>query len=188
MLLDAEELLRRFMVDGMPVATLFKKIVGEVVERAKSTGSNRGVRIFGEMANLLWKRNLPAAIRVEEMWNEVIEASGVSLFCAYSMSDVQHEFPQTLCAAYSHMIPVAIIESSEDAIVGRTLDARIVSWNRDAERIYGYAANEAIGQPIAILLSPEGEDEVPAIIGTHPPRRAGGALRDQAPAEGWKGD
>ena len=43
-------------------------------------------------------------------------------------------------------ILAAIIESSDDAIVGKNLDGVIVSWNRGAERMYGYSASEAIGR------------------------------------------
>ena len=58
----------------------------------------------------------------------------------------------------------AIVESSQDAIIAKTLDAKIVSWNRGAEGIYGYTADEAIGQSISMLLPPGHEDEVPAIM------------------------
>jgi PAS domain S-box-containing protein len=46
----------------------------------------------------------------------------------------------------------AIVESSEDAIIGRSMEGIIESWNRGAERLYGYTAEEAIGQPIAMLI------------------------------------
>jgi PAS domain S-box-containing protein len=46
----------------------------------------------------------------------------------------------------------AIVESSDDAIIGKSLDGTIVSWNRGAERMYGYSAAEAVGQPISILF------------------------------------
>ncbi len=52
----------------------------------------------------------------------------------------------------------AIVESSEDAIIGKTVDGRITSWNHAAERIYGYTATEAIGAHISMLL-PEGHDD-----------------------------
>jgi PAS domain S-box-containing protein len=58
----------------------------------------------------------------------------------------------------------AIVESSQDAIIGKNLDAKIVSWNPGAEEIYGYTANEAIGQPISMLLPPDRADEWPAIM------------------------
>jgi PAS domain S-box-containing protein len=58
----------------------------------------------------------------------------------------------------------AIVDSSDDAIVGKTLDGVIVSWNKGAERIFGYAAGETIGKPIAMLLPPGRIGEEPAIM------------------------
>ena len=58
----------------------------------------------------------------------------------------------------------AIIESADDAIVSKTLDGIIMSWNKGAERIFGYTADEVIGKPVTILI-PEGHlDEEPAIL------------------------
>ncbi|MBD2256094.1 PAS domain S-box protein [Pseudanabaena sp. FACHB-2040] len=48
----------------------------------------------------------------------------------------------------------AIVESSDDAIIGTALDSKILSWNSGAERTYGYSAQEAIGQPVMSLLIP----------------------------------
>jgi two-component system sensor kinase FixL len=58
----------------------------------------------------------------------------------------------------------AIIESSEDAIVGKTLDGVVTSWNPAAELIFGYTAREMIGQPIAILTAPGRPYEMPLIL------------------------
>jgi len=58
----------------------------------------------------------------------------------------------------------AIVGSTDDAVIGKTLDGTIISWNEGAERIYGYAADEAIGQPISILIPADRSDELPSIL------------------------
>jgi PAS domain S-box-containing protein len=58
----------------------------------------------------------------------------------------------------------AIIESSDDAIVGKDLDGVITSWNSGAERIFGYLAEEIIGKPITILIPPDRQKEEEAIM------------------------
>jgi PAS domain S-box-containing protein len=58
----------------------------------------------------------------------------------------------------------AIVESSDDAIVSKTLDGVIRSWNRGAERLFGYTAQEAVGQPITLIIPPERVDEERTIL------------------------
>jgi PAS domain S-box-containing protein len=58
----------------------------------------------------------------------------------------------------------AIVESSEDAIVSKNLDGIITSWNRGAERIFGYTAAEAVGQPITIVIPHDRQDEERTIL------------------------
>ena len=58
----------------------------------------------------------------------------------------------------------AIIESSEDAIVSKTLEGIVTSWNPGAEKLFGYTAAEMIGQPIAKLFPPDRLDEEPEIL------------------------
>ncbi|MDQ3797986.1 MAG: PAS domain S-box protein [Acidobacteriota bacterium] len=59
----------------------------------------------------------------------------------------------------------AIIESSEDAIISKDLNGVIMSWNKGAEKIFGYTAEEIIGKPITILIPPQRLDEEPKILG-----------------------
>ena len=58
----------------------------------------------------------------------------------------------------------AIVDSTDDAVIGKTLDGTIISWNKGAERIYGYTAAEVIGQPISVLIPADRADELPAIL------------------------
>ena len=58
----------------------------------------------------------------------------------------------------------AIVESSHDAIIAKTLEGVIVSWNKGAELIYGYTEQEVIGRPISVLVPPDRPDEVPQIL------------------------
>lgn len=58
----------------------------------------------------------------------------------------------------------AIVESSEDAIVSKNLDGIIVDWNKSAERIFGYAAEEAIGQHITLIVPPDRLEEEADIL------------------------
>ena len=58
----------------------------------------------------------------------------------------------------------AIVESSDDAIISKTLDGRITSWNRGAQEIFGYTAEEAIGQSALILIPPDRAEEEMRIL------------------------
>ena len=58
----------------------------------------------------------------------------------------------------------SIVDSSDDAIVSKDLNGIIASWNSGAERLFGYAADEIIGKPVAILIPPERNDEEPGIL------------------------
>jgi two-component system sensor kinase FixL len=65
-------------------------------------------------------------------------------------------------AVRSHL--AAIVESSSDAIVSKTLTGAVVSWNAGAERIYGYSAAEAVGRPITFIVPPDRSDELEVIL------------------------
>jgi PAS domain S-box-containing protein len=58
----------------------------------------------------------------------------------------------------------SIVESSEDAIIGKTLDGIVTNWNASAERLYGYSAVEMVGRPISTLVPHDRPDEVPNIL------------------------
>jgi PAS domain S-box-containing protein len=58
----------------------------------------------------------------------------------------------------------AIVESSDDAILAKDLDGMIINWNRGAERLFGYTANEAIGKPVAMLIPMDRQGEEANIL------------------------
>ncbi len=69
-----------------------------------------------------------------------------------------------LRTTYEHARLAAIVESSEDVIFSRTLDGTITSWNRSAERLYGYTASGALGKSVCDLIVPPDRMEEPARV------------------------
>jgi PAS domain S-box-containing protein len=59
----------------------------------------------------------------------------------------------------------AIVDSSEDAIIGETLEGVITSWNRGAQRIFGHSAEEVVGKPVSVLVPPGSKDEETPLLG-----------------------
>jgi PAS domain S-box-containing protein len=67
-------------------------------------------------------------------------------------------------AELTNNLLAGIVESSDDAIISKDLDGIINSWNKGAERIFGYSAAEAIGQPATLLMPPDRVNEEPTIL------------------------
>jgi signal transduction histidine kinase len=83
--LDAQETLSRFMVDGTPDPRRFAQAIGPVIRTARA--GDRRVLAFGEMVALLWAEgNRDAAIRLEELWNDLARRETFALLCAYPIS------------------------------------------------------------------------------------------------------
>jgi hypothetical protein len=93
-LLDAEEMLRRFMVDGYPDALRFDATCGDLTRIAVARAQGRGVRVYGEMVGVLWREEkMAAAIRLEQLWDELKSTlDGFSIFCSYPIDIFGHEF------------------------------------------------------------------------------------------------
>ena len=88
------------------------------------------------------------------------DESGATVGAVLVFRDVSERKATDLARAHL----AAIVESSEDAIVSKTLQGIILSWNKGAERLFGYTATEAIGQPITMLLPPERRNEERQIL------------------------
>ena len=64
----------------------------------------------------------------------------------------------------ANLFLAAVVESSDDAIYGKTLEGNVLSWNKGSERIYGYAVDEVVGKPVTMLCPPAQEDEIQPIL------------------------
>lgn len=111
--LDAAETLEKVMRDGWPDAALFAEVIGETLGQAAVAAGARDSRIsaFGEMVALLWTEGkAEAAIRLEQLWNDLAQNYSLSLRCAYPMSGFDREYHSDsflkICAEHSHVIPV----------------------------------------------------------------------------------
>ncbi len=210
--LDAPETLSRIMVDGMPDGVRFAEIVGGTIARAKAVlkSARPEIAIFGEMVSLLWTEGkTEAAIRLEELWNELALKHSFSLRCAYPMANfhgAKNAQPLIrICAEHSAVVfgqgdgsvtggggKIALRRSEErfrllvDAVQDYaifTLDTQghISSWNTGAERIKGYGVSEIIGKHFSVFYPKED------VLSGKPSRELEIAAREgRVEDEGWR--
>jgi PAS domain S-box-containing protein len=96
-----------------------------------------------------------ASIIPLEVNSRTVEIDGQKIFLGISRDITERKREDATRAELA-----AIVESSSDAIIGKTLDGIITSWNRSAETIYGYSAPEVIGKPITLLAHPSSHAEI----------------------------
>jgi PAS domain S-box-containing protein len=113
-------------------------------------------------------RNLEVRIRrLHSDWNRVfsyagtlVRQAGGEFAAVITMSDITDR----KLAEHTNAKLALIVESSSDAIIGKTFEGTISSWNRGAEELYGYSAEEVLGRPISILAPLERSDETDTIL------------------------
>ena len=128
--LDARSTLDGFMRQGMPVEALFHETIAPVLKSLSSSGAPT-IRAYGEMVSLLWNnRQYDAAVRLEELWNELAESLNFSLLCAYQGDALAPEFhgrtAQGVFQQHSHMVPAEdydrlsrAVSQAMDEVLGR---------------------------------------------------------------------
>ena len=138
--LDAQETLSRFMVDGSPDPRRFATTIGPVIRTARS--GDRRVLAFGEMVALLWAEgNRDAAIRLEELWNDLARRETFALLCAYPIShfdDAGYAKPfAEINAAHSWVTPAesySIAEADERNRVIAALQQKAAALEAESEQ------------------------------------------------------
>ena len=116
--LDAELTMARFMTDDAPDPAAFLATASETLGRVRAAGFAK-VRAFGEMVDLLWRRNLQATARLEGLWNEVLAGGGVSLVCAYRVEPLTRHSEGVLhdiVGCHSRMLPDQHADDFEAAV------------------------------------------------------------------------
>lgn len=118
--LDARQTLDQFLVIGAPDREAFWKLLGEVMRRARANSARPRVRAYGEMVNLLWlEGNFAAAIRLEELWNELAQVHPFTLFCTYYLDPFDTQAASSTAGilhTHSHFIPVADFQRLKAAV------------------------------------------------------------------------
>ena len=117
--LDAEETLAKFMLDGMPQWKPFHETVGGLIAELRLQYAT--VRAYGEMVDVLWQRaQREAAIRLEEYWNDLGKLQTFSLFCTYRIDPLDNrEYGgplESVCKVHSHFIPGSDTRSFDEAV------------------------------------------------------------------------
>jgi PAS domain S-box-containing protein len=108
--LDAAETLAEFMVDDLPDEARFREVVGEVIERALEKSESRHVYAYGEMVALLLADGKgDALVRLERLWNELVNELPFALCCGYPLKQFSNNPDEPLflkiCAEHSQVVP-----------------------------------------------------------------------------------
>ncbi len=134
---DADELLPRFMKDAMPDAPVFLGLAADVITNARAEDRYPKVRWWGEMVNLLWEQgNVAASMSLEDQFDRLAKHHEIAIFCSFVMdnfhSDVHTRLLPRLGTNHSHLIPVedyARLERAVGAALRQTVgadDARVL--------------------------------------------------------------
>src|SRR3954462_11546684 len=118
---DADELLPRFMKDSMPDAPVFLGLAADVIVNARGEGRFPKVRWWGEMVNVLWEQgNVAASMSLEDQFDRLAHHHEIAIFCSFVMdnfnSEVQTRMLPRLGQNHSHLIPVEDYARLERAV------------------------------------------------------------------------
>jgi hypothetical protein len=118
---DADQLLPRFMRKAMPDSPLFLGLAGDVIGQARAGGCYPKVRWWGEMVDILWERgDVAASMNLEDLFDQLAKKHDIAIFCSFLMDNFNggvhaHLLPR-LGTNHSHLIPVEEYARLERAV------------------------------------------------------------------------
>jgi hypothetical protein len=157
---DADQLLPRFMRGGMPDGPLFLGLAAQVIDQSRGAGTFPKIRWWGEMVNVLWERgDVAASMNLEDLFDRLAHDHEIAIFCSFLMDNFNGEvhartLPR-LGENHSHLIPVEDYTRLERAVASAlretvgpdeatVLEGRLLS---------GYAAPFNMPRSQALLLA-----------------------------------
>jgi PAS domain S-box-containing protein len=175
------------LVGGVLIATLIRWAIGEIGPERNAFTTYYPAVVVATLLGGFWWGALASILSAAVAWwlfmppafGFVLEGQLVSLIAfilvclllvgtvtalntAIDLLLVEINFRREAQLALGHFASVA--ETSEDAIITKDLNGIVTSWNKGAERIFGYEANEMIGKPISLLIPGDRPDEEPSIL------------------------
>ena len=118
---DADELLPRFMRDAMPDAPVFLGLAADVIARTRAADRYPKVRWWGEMVNVLWERgDVAASMNLEDLFDQLAHEHDIAIFCSFLMDNFNGEVHARMLPRlgenHSHLIPVEDYARLERAV------------------------------------------------------------------------
>lgn len=137
-LLDAATMLSQFGNGGVPEWARFRSAVGSILDRVRTAGAGRSIRIYAELAGMLWQDgNTDGAVRVEELWNALAGTYQFSLYCGYTLDTQSEE---------SYAGPLEEVGGAHSDILGTDEDERFgVALDRASTEIFGISLSQMAG-------------------------------------------
>jgi hypothetical protein len=143
---DANELLPRFMRDAMPDPRVFKGVIGDIFGQGRAGASYQKLRAWGELVDILWERgDVAASMNLEDLFDQLNKRIGIAMFCSYLTDnfngDVHAHMLPRLGTNHSHLIPVEDYARLERAVAdalqetvgqseARVVESRLLSQYR----------------------------------------------------------
>ena len=166
---DAKTCLAQFMVDGMPDRDKFLNLVMPVFARVRAAGYAT-IRLYGEMVNLLWDHNMPGTVALEELWNEVLADTRLSLLCAYSIDNFDRQAHRgvlhQISRCHSHLIPVDDYGRLESALDRAYVD--VFGTRGDPRSLRTLIAALIAGRARTTTVMPAAQAALLALAGVSP--------------------